>query len=107
MSKMGSHYSFRHLIHKLWPKEGSGGSRPEKVENQRDLLSFRQCETYHWKAFNKEYNFALDRTSIRGLFTKLWGFKVVGVPIGAISGLPPKREKPFGCGLRGHPQSIL
>jgi hypothetical protein len=22
MFKMGSHYSFRHLKHKLWPKEG-------------------------------------------------------------------------------------
>jgi len=33
-----------------------------------------------------------------------------GVPFGAISGLPlgsPGREKPFGCSLRGQPQSIL
>jgi hypothetical protein len=28
MSKMGSHCSFRHLKHKLWPKEGSGVKLP-------------------------------------------------------------------------------
>ncbi len=28
MSKMGSHYSFGHLKHKLWPKEGSGVELP-------------------------------------------------------------------------------
>ncbi len=47
---------------------------------------------------------------IRGLFVKLWGSKVVGVPVGAISGLPHGnlgKEKPFGCELRGEVQSIL
>ncbi len=33
MFKMGFHYSFGHLKHKLWPKE--------KVGNRSDLLSFR------------------------------------------------------------------
>jgi hypothetical protein len=33
-------------------------------------------------------NFALDRISIRGLFAKLWGSKVAGVPTWAISGFP-------------------
>jgi hypothetical protein len=28
MSKMGSHFSFGHLKHKLWPKEGSGVKVP-------------------------------------------------------------------------------
>jgi len=28
MSKMGSHYSFGHLKHKLWPKEGPGVELP-------------------------------------------------------------------------------
>jgi hypothetical protein len=28
MSKMGSHCSFGHLKHKLWPKEGPGVERP-------------------------------------------------------------------------------
>jgi len=44
--------------------------------------------TYHKKALNESYNFALDHTSIRGLFTKLWGIKVARVLGGAISGLP-------------------
>ncbi len=44
--------------------------------------------TYHWKALDKGYNFVLDLISIRGLHIKLWGPKVVGIPILAISGLP-------------------
>jgi hypothetical protein len=57
-------------------------SRPEKVKNQPDLLSYRQCATYCWKALDESYNFALDRTSIWGLFTKLWGSKIAGVSRG-------------------------
>jgi len=82
----------------------------EKVKNRPDLLSCRQRATYRWKALNESYNFALERTSIRGLLAKLWGSKFAGVPIGANSGLPcgsPGREKPFGCGPRGEVQSIL
>jgi hypothetical protein len=79
-------------------------SRPEKVRNRPDLLSWRQRATYRWKALDESYNFALDRTSIRGLLAKLWGSKVAGVSVGAISRLPfgnLGREKPFGCGPRG------
>ncbi len=74
-------------------------SRPEKVENRPDLLSCRQRATYCWKALNESYN-SLDRTSIQGLFAKLWGSKVAGVLTGAILGFPlgsPRKEKPFGC----------
>ncbi len=44
--------------------------------------------TYRSKALNKSYNVALDLISIRGLHTKLWGPKVVGVLTLPISGLP-------------------
>ncbi len=37
--------------------------------------------TYHWKALNKGYNFALDLLSIEGLHAKLCASKVVGIPI--------------------------
>jgi hypothetical protein len=63
-------------------------SRPQKVGNWPDLLSCRGCATYYWKALDESYNFAWDRIAIRGLLAKLWGSKVVGVPFGAISGLP-------------------
>ncbi len=63
-------------------------SRPQKVRNRPDLLSCRGRATYRWKALDENYNFALDRIVIRGLLAKLWGSKVVGVPFGAISGLP-------------------
>jgi hypothetical protein len=45
------------------------------------------CE-YHWKALDKGYNFALDRIAIGGLHKKLCTFKVAGVLVVAISGLP-------------------
>ncbi len=48
--------------------------------------------TYHWKALDKNYNFSLDFTSIRGLFAKLWGSKVAGVLVGAISGVPGEKN---------------
>jgi len=85
-------------------------SRPEKVGNPPDLFGCRQCVTYRWKAVDERYNFASDRTSIRGLLAKLWGSKVSGVLVGGISRLSrgsPGREKPFGCGPRGEVQSIL
>jgi hypothetical protein len=44
--------------------------------------------TYRWKALDERYNFSLDRISIGGLLAKLWGSKVAGVLVGAISGLP-------------------
>jgi len=64
-------------------------SRPEKVRNRPDLLSYRGRATYHWKALDERYNFALNHITIRGLFAKLWGSKVAGDPTDAISGLPP------------------
>jgi hypothetical protein len=32
-------------------------SWPQKVENRPDLLVYRGCATYRWKALNKSYNF--------------------------------------------------
>jgi hypothetical protein len=63
-------------------------SRPQKVGNRPDLLSYRERATYRWKALDESYNFALDHISIGGLLAKLWGSKVAGVPGGEISGLP-------------------
>ncbi len=93
MSKMGSHDPFGHLKHKLWPKKGRESiwqfdSRSLKVRNRPDFLVCRWHATHHWKAFDEAYNFALSFISIRGLHTKLQPYKVVGVPILAISGLP-------------------
>jgi hypothetical protein len=85
-------------------------SWPEKLGNRPESLVCRQRAIYRWKALDKSYNFVLNRTSIRGLFAKLWGSKVAGVPTGAILGLPLgslRREKPFGCRPYGEVQSIL
>jgi len=85
-------------------------SRPLKVGNQLDFLVCRWRATYRWNAIDKGYNFALDLVAIRGLRTKLWGSKVTGISILAISGLPlgsPRTKKSFGCGPRGKAQNIL
>jgi hypothetical protein len=63
-------------------------SRPLKVKNQPDYLACMWRATYYWKALNESYNFASDLISIRGLWTKLWGPKIVGVLTLGISGLP-------------------
>jgi hypothetical protein len=60
----------------------------KKVGNRPNLLVFRWRATYLWKVINEGYNFASDLISIRGLHTKLWGLKIVGVPTLGISGLP-------------------
>jgi hypothetical protein len=49
---MGWHFSFRHLKHKLWPKE-----EPQKVGNRPDLLGYRWRAIYRWKALDESYNF--------------------------------------------------
>ncbi len=56
--------------------------------------------TYHWKDFDKGYNFSLNFTSIRGLHKNLWAFQVAKVPILRISKLSTweSRDKmTFGC----------
>jgi len=97
MFKMGLYCLFGHLKHKLWPKERPGVKLPvwlstRKVGNRPDLLGYRQCATYHWKAFDKSYNFVLHLTSIWGLLAKLWGSKVAGVPVGVILGVPGEKS---------------
>jgi hypothetical protein len=92
MSKMGLHDSFGHFKHKLWQKKGwesnwQFDSQPLKVRNCPNFLMCRWHDTYHWKALDEGYNFALDLISIRGLHTKLWAPKVTRVPTLGISRL--------------------
>jgi hypothetical protein len=47
------------------------------------------------------YNFALNLTSIEGLHTKLWGFKIARISISKISRLPlgnPETKCHLGAG---------
>jgi hypothetical protein len=55
MSKMGSHDSFGHFKHKLWPKKGSGVKLSLKVENRPDFLAFKCRVTYYWKALDEDW----------------------------------------------------
>jgi hypothetical protein len=62
--------------------------RPLKVRNRPDFLMCRWHAKYNWKDLDKGYNFASDLISIRGLHTKLWGFKGAGVLTLRISRFP-------------------
>jgi len=76
--------------------------RPLKVKNRFDFLAFRWFATYRLKAFDEAYNFSSNLIPIRGLHVKLWAFKVAGVPVVRISGLPlvsPKTKWHLGVGL--------
>jgi hypothetical protein len=92
MSKMGSHYSFEHLKHKLWPKEGLGVKLPiwlptkKSQESNRFTCLQTTCDIL-LESSRPGLDFALDNISIRGLFAKLWGSKIARVPTFAISGL--------------------
>jgi hypothetical protein len=77
-------------------------SRPLKVKNRPNFLTFRWRATYHCKALDNGYNFALYLISIRGLHAKLWAPKVARVPIVRISGFPlgsPGKKWQLGVGL--------
>jgi hypothetical protein len=63
-------------------------SQPLKVENCPDFLACRWHAIYHWKAFNKGYNFSSDVISIRSLHAKLLAPKVTRIPTLGILGLP-------------------
>jgi hypothetical protein len=63
-------------------------SRPLKVKNRPDFLAFKQRVTYHWKALDQGYNFALYFITIRSLHAKLCALKVARVLIVRISRLP-------------------
>jgi hypothetical protein len=112
MFKMGSHCSFGHLKHKLWPKEVIASLTPDQKKSEIDLIYLFSNGVRHTvgKALEEGQTFALDCISIGGLLVKLWGSKVERIPTWVISGLPLKSletKKPFGCGSCGEMQSIL
>jgi len=54
---------------------------------------FRWRATYHWKALDEGYNFALDLISIGDLHAKLWAPKVMRIPTVGIPGFPSGSPK--------------
>ncbi len=103
MSEMGSHDSFGHLKHKLWPKEGLGVEWVVRLPTtkSRESTQFPYVQVtcdIPWKALNKGYQFALNLISIKGLHAKLWAPKVTGAPTLVISG-PPLRNPKTKCHL--------
>jgi hypothetical protein len=61
---------------KGWESNWQFDSWSLKVENRPDFLACRQRVTYHWKALNKGYNFALDLIAIRGMVPESWEFQL-------------------------------
>jgi hypothetical protein len=91
MSKMGSHRPFGDLKHKLWPNEKLGTKLAVWFPTNKSPESTQfPCMrmTYHWKALDEGYNFALDLITIGGLHVELCASKVVGVLIVGILEFP-------------------
>jgi hypothetical protein len=93
MSKLGLHYSFGHLKHKLWPKEGLG------VKLAIWLTTTKSQESTQFTYLQMMCNIPLEssqqklqlcfRIHLNWRFTcKVMGSKVMGVPTWAISRLP-------------------
>jgi hypothetical protein len=90
---------------KGWESNWQFDSRPLKVGNRPDFVACRWCATCRWKDIDKGYNFTLDLILIQGLHAKLWGPKVAGVLILAISGLPlgsPRTKSHLDAGPVGN-----
>jgi len=92
MFKMGSHDPFEYLQHNGQKKGQKSKCQfdfwPLKVKNHIELHACRWHATYHWKPFDKGYNFALNLTSIKGLHKKLWVFKMARILIPKILAFP-------------------
>jgi hypothetical protein len=100
MTHLGS-WNISYGQKKGWESNWQFDCRPLKVRNLPNFLACKWHATYRWKDLDEGYNFALDLISIRGLHTKLWASKVVGIPILGISGLPsgsPRRKWHLGAG---------
>jgi hypothetical protein len=126
MSKMGSHCSFGHLKHKLWPKEGPGvktGSQiasltPDQKKSRIDPIYLAAGNVRHTVGKLSTRATTLLQTASRSELctrsyapsksreSQLAGFRDFHAGLRGSPGSPGS-EKPFGCGLRGESQSIL
>jgi hypothetical protein len=83
---------------------------PLKVKNRHDFCACRWHAIYHWKAFDKGYNLALDFISIEGLQKEVMGlqghkslnFEDFGTP-----SWESRDKMTFGCWPYGQAQKIL
>jgi hypothetical protein len=85
-----THLDIKHISYgqkKGWESNWQFDYQPLKVKNCPNFVC-RWCTTYRWKDLNEEYNFASNLILIRGLQTKLWAPKVIGVSILGISRFP-------------------
>jgi hypothetical protein len=72
---------------KGWESKCQFHSQLLKIENCLESCVWRRHATYHWKALDEGYNFALNLTSIRHFHKKLWASKMTRIPISGIMGL--------------------
>ncbi len=102
MSKMGSHCSFEHLKHKLWPKEGPGVELPgvrqfglsttKSWESTRNTWLQKTCDIPLERS-RRDLQLYLDGESIGGLLRKLQSLKVAGVPKMRDFGTPMRESR--------------
>jgi len=103
MPKMGSHCSFEHLKHKLWPKEGARSRTtnltPDHKKSGKDPIYLatddvpQLCLRPHF-----DQRSARKVMGLQSLGSLDW--RDFGTPTRECRG-SPEREKPFGCGPHG------
>ncbi len=98
-----THITHLDIWNTLQPKERSGVKLivwflTIKSQESTRFFACKWHATYHWKVFDKGYNFVLDLILIEGLHTKLWGPKVVGIPTLGLTPIWESWDKmSFGC----------
>jgi hypothetical protein len=115
MSKMGSHCSFGHLKHKLWPKQGPGVELPgvhrfwlpttKSRESTRNTRVQRTCDI-PLKSSRRDLQLSFRRQLDRRSAPKVMGLQSPGSPAGRDFGTPGTK-RPFGCHPRDESQRIL
>jgi hypothetical protein len=115
MSEMGSHDPFKHLKHKLWPKERLGIKLPiwlpttksqESTQFPCGQVAYDIPLEIFWRELQLCYRSHLNQRSVH----KVMGPQSFGNPNFGNSRLPfgsPRTKMSFGCGPCGEAQSIL
>jgi hypothetical protein len=102
MSKMGSHCSFEHLKHKLWPKEGSGVELPRVCQFWLPTTKSRESTQNTWLQTTCDIPLKSSRRELQLCFRphfdprsarKVMGLQSPGSPAGRDFGTPARESR--------------
>jgi hypothetical protein len=105
MSKMGSHCSFEHLKHKLWPKEGSGVELPRVCQFWLPTTKSRESTQNTWLQTTCDIPLKSSRRELQLCFRphfdprsarKVMGLQSPGSPAGRDFRTPARESRRAG-----------